>query len=222
MSFVIVKPEPAAGLDVEAMAHSAQAAARETEIRLRVEQQLARLRADAEAEGRAKGQDEGYKAARAAHDAALSAAVAALHEAVRQLEAPLAGREQELADLTIELAFILARHVVGIEITTEPDSLRALVGRLLQDAAVECGPRQSISVRLNPDDHRILEPVAYIDKASLLADAAIDRGGAIVEIVAPEGDPIDKIEWDGTLEARFDTMRDALALTGRSDGQGRL
>jgi hypothetical protein len=33
-----------------------------------------------------------------------------------------------------------------------------------------------------------------------------------VEIVAPDGDQIDKIEWDATIEARVATMRTALRL----------
>jgi flagellar assembly protein FliH len=188
-------------------------AEQEAEIARRVRSEISRLRAQAEAEGRAAGEAQA-SAARAPEAAALQAAIAALAEAARQFAAPLAGKEQELAELVTELSFVLARHITGAEASTEPAGLQSLVSRLIAEAARERGPRQSLRVRLNPADLAQIAPQMPPGSAILLADDAIGRGGAVVEIIAPEGDPIDKIEWDATLAGRFEAIRTALALPG--------
>lgn len=198
----------------------ADTAALEADIAQRVGQEVARLRAQAEAEGRAQGEAQARDAAQAQTAAALEPAIAALREAWTQLTAPLTRKEQELAELVTDLSFSLARHIVGAEVNANADSLKSLVARLIQEAASECGPRQSIVVRLNPADRDLLDPVVQIDNAHLLADAAVSRGGAVIEIIAPDGDPIDKIEWDATIETRIELVRAALALRGARHGGG--
>jgi len=173
---------------------------------------VATLRVKAEAEGRAIGEAAGRQAAQAEAGAALSTAIAALREAWSQFAAPMAQKEQDLAELVTDLSFELARHIVGVEVSANPESLKALVAKLILEAAAERKPRQSIVVRLNPADHAQLAPVMQLDNGHLMADAAIARGGAIVEIVAPDGDPSDKIEWDATIGARIENIRAALAL----------
>jgi flagellar assembly protein FliH len=179
---------------------------------------VARLRVQAEAEGRASGAAAGRQAAQAEASASLATAITALREAWSQLAAPLAQKEQDLAELVTDLSFELARHIVGVEVSANPDSLKALVAKLILEAAAERQPRQSIVVRLNPADHAVLTPVIELSDGHLMADTAIARGGAIVEIVAPSGDPNDKIEWDATIGARIENIRAALALhSGNGD-----
>jgi len=173
--------------------------------------QIAKLRAAAEAEGRAHG-EAAARAAAAAQSARLRNAAAALHDAWTQLAAPLARKEHDLAELVTELAFVLAQHIVGVEVTMNASGLKTMVARLIEEAAAERTPRQSLVIRLHPADHALIEPLTKIDNAHLLSDVAITRGGALVEILAPDGDPIDKIEWDATIEARVETMRMALGL----------
>jgi flagellar assembly protein FliH len=173
---------------------------------------VASLRAQAEAEGRAKGEAAGRQDAQAQASAGLSTAVTALREAWSQLAAPLAQKEHDLAELVTDLSFELARHIVGAEVSANAGSLKSLVAKLILEAAAERQPRQSIVVRLNPEDHVLLSPAIQLDDGHLMADAAIARGGAIVEIVAPGGDPNDKIEWDATIGARIESIRAALAL----------
>jgi flagellar assembly protein FliH len=181
---------------------------------------VATLRAQAEAEGRASGEAAGRQAAQTEARASLSTAVTALRDAWSQLAAPLAQKEQDLAELVTDLSFELARHIVGAEVSANADSLKSLVAKLILEAAAERQPRQSIVVRLNPADHALLVPVMQLNDGHLMADAAIARGGAIVEIVAPGGDPNDKIEWDATIGARIETIRAALALHDSSAGHG--
>jgi flagellar assembly protein FliH len=175
--------------------------------------ELATLRARAEAEGRAKGEADG-RADLLAQSEALRQAAAALRAVGNQLAAPLADKEQDLADLVLDLAFELARHIVGVEVAASPASLKTLVAKLIQEAAAERGPKQSLVVRLNPADHALIEPLMMAENAHLLSDAKISRGGALVEVIAPNGDPIDKTEWDATIEGRIAAMRAALSLNG--------
>lgn len=189
-----------------------------------VAQEVARLRAAAEAEARIRGEAAGRALAQNEALAALQPGISALHAAWSQLAAPLAQKEHELAELVTDLSFALARHIIGVEVTANADGLKTLVARLIREAASERGPRQSLVVRLHPADHALLtgaNGLAGIEDAHLLADAAISRGGAMVEIIAPDGDPNDKIEWDATIETRIASIHAALALDGtrRADGE---
>jgi flagellar assembly protein FliH len=175
-----------------------------------------RRRAAAEAEGYAAGEAAARTEA-AAETARITAAVTALAAACNQLTAPLAGKEHDLAGLVTELAFVLAQHMMGVEVTSNAEGLKAMVARLLQEAAAERGGRQTIVVRLHPEDHPVIEARTRLDNVNLLVDVAISRGGALVEIISPDGDPIDKIEWDATIEARVAAMREALGLDPAAD-----
>jgi flagellar biosynthesis/type III secretory pathway protein FliH len=190
---------------------AASIAAQEAEISRRVRVEVNRLRTQAEAAGRAQGEAEAREAM-APDAAALKTAIAALGAAWTQFAAPLAQKEHDLADLVTELSFLLARHITGVEAQTNPASLHGLVTRLIAEAAAERGPRQSLLLRLNPADHAHLSPLIPSETANLLADEKITQGGALVEIITPDGDPIDKIEWDATLTGRFTAIRDALSL----------
>jgi len=218
MSFVVVPRRSANVLAPEVL--GPDTAALEADIAQRVRHEVARLRAQAEAEGRAQGEAEGRSAAQAQAAEGLEAAIAALRDAWSQLAAPLAQRERDLAELVTDLSLALARHIVGVEVNASADSLKTLVARLISEAESERSPRQSIVVRLNPADHALLDPVTHIENAHLLADAAISRGGALVEIIAPDGDPIDKIEWDATIETRIGEIQAALALHSDRYGGG--
>ncbi len=190
---------------------AASLAETEAEIARRVRQEVSRLREKAEAEARA-GAEAQLHAAMEQRAAALHTAAAALQSAWAQLAAPLAQKERDLADLVTELSFLLARHITGVEAQTNPASLQSLVTRLIAEAAAERGPRQTLLLRLNPADHAHLLPLIPAESASLLADETVAQGGALVEILATDGDPLDKIEWDASLPGRLETIRAALSL----------
>jgi flagellar assembly protein FliH len=188
-----------------------------SEVARRVRQEVARLRAEASAAGRADAEAAAHVAAQAQFAEALAPAVAALQEAWAQLASPLAAQEEALAELVTDLAFSLCRHLLGGEADADRAALRDLVTRLIAEAASERGARQAIVLRLNPADHDALQNVALPPGAMLLADIAIKRGGALVEIVEPDGDPIDRIEWDATLETRLEALQEELGLTRRPE-----
>src|ERR1700723_2540308 len=108
-------------------------------VERRVIEEIARLRAAAEAEGRAAGEEAGHAAAQTqtARPAQPQPAIKAFEDAWNQLGAPSRQREQDVAALVTDLAFELARHIVGVEAKTNADGLRVLVTRLLEEAAAE-------------------------------------------------------------------------------------
>jgi flagellar assembly protein FliH len=222
MSFVVIRNGDAGDLAAAALAARPDPAAQEAEIAERVAREVARLRLRAEAEGRARGEAEARRAAEAAQAkqaAAVASAIAACEAVWTQLAAPLAQKEAALADLITELAFVLARHIVGLEVSFRADSVTALVETLVAEAARERGAQQSLVVRLHPEDHAVLAPVMQIADVHLLADAQITRGGTLIERIAPGGDPIDKVEWDATIETRLETVRAALGIGAAAPGQ---
>ncbi len=113
------------------------------------------------------------------------------------------------------MAFLLARHIAGGESGNAKTELAGLVKDLLQEAAAERGPRQSLRLRLNPSDISTLKGKLPEESAALVADDAIAPGGALVELLTEDGDRLDKAEWDASLESRFATIRAALALPGK-------
>ncbi len=192
---------------------AAEIAAQEAEISRRARQEVAKLREAAEAEAHAAGVA-ASEAAMAPRIAALEASIAVLQEACAQLAAPLAGKERDLAALAVELAYVLASHIcLGAEGGTEA-ALHGLVGKLLDEAAAERGAHQLVRLRLNPAALLQLKGRIAPDAAELVADEKIAPGGAMVEIVTKEGDPVDKVEWDATLHGRLTAMRVALGLPG--------
>ena len=222
MSFVIIKRAVTeAHASGAALSEARDLVRIEAEVEARVERKLSQLGAKGEADGRARGEAEGRRlaqAAQAANDAAVALAVSALDMAWQQLIAPLAQKEEAVAELVTELAFVLARHIVDLEVALRPETVRPLVEGLVAEAGHTRGAQQSIVIRLHPEDHTLLAPCTTIEHAHLLADTQITRGGTIVELIAAGGDPIDKIEWDATIETRLASVRAALGLdqgTGR-------
>ncbi len=227
MSFVIIKLAASSAMTADAAVSEAADPARiEAEAEARIVQEVSRRGAKAEAEGRARAEAEAARsaqaaaAAQAAHEAAIALAVSAFDAAWQQLIAPLAHKEETIAELVTELAFVLARHIVGLEIALHPDSVKPLVDDLVAEANRTRSAQQSIVIRLHPEDHALLAPFAVIEHVHLLADRQITRGGTIVELIAPGGDPIDKVEWDATIENRLATVRAALGLD-QETGHGR-
>jgi flagellar biosynthesis/type III secretory pathway protein FliH len=224
LSFVIIRRAGTDALASGAAPPTAPDMARiAAETEARIAREVSRLRARAEAEGRAGGEAEARRAAQlaqAAHDASVALAVTALDAAWQQLVAPLAHQEEAIAELVTELAFVLARHIVRLEIALHPDAVKPLVDGLIAEASRTRAAQQSIVIRLHPEDHALLAPRTVIEHAHLLADTQITRGGSLVELIAPGGDPIDRIEWDATIETRLATVRAALGLDEETGARG--
>ncbi|WP_298215975.1 FliH/SctL family protein [Acidocella sp.] len=213
MSFVRASRQRETSVQHVLTADTAELAARDAEVQRRVKQEVARLRESVMAEAKAAGEMAAQEQM-ALSQAALAQALSALAEAQRQMEAPLAVLEDHLAELCVEMAFLLARHIAGGESGSARAELAGLVKRLLHDAAAEAGPGQTLLLRLNPADAARLQPALAGREVKIIADDAISPGGALVEMRNAAGDPLDRTEWDARLENRLAAIRAALDLPG--------
>ena len=181
----------------------------EQEIQRRVRLELEQLRPTVQAEGMAAAE----AAARTALqplEQQVQHALSALEEANAQLAAPLARKEHDLAELVLDMAIQLARHIVGVQVTQDQTPLLNLVTKLLEEAGEERTPQQSLVVRLSPSDLSFIRDRLPRNDVSLLADASLGSGSALIELTSNNGDPLDRTEWDARLESRFEELRQAL------------
>ncbi|MBU3737384.1 MAG: flagellar assembly protein FliH [Rhodoferax sp.] len=104
--------------------------------------------------------------------------------------------EERLAQGILDVACELARQVIRRELTVNPNGVlpvaREALGMLMADA-------RSAVVRLNPQDHAVLEETVRTEfpalALTLVADPAVTPGGCVVESAGTV--------VDGTLERRW-------------------
>lgn len=105
-----------------------------------------------------------------------------LASAVQQLQQRLSASEQQLARQVLELAAELARQVVRRELATQPDAVLPVVREAL---ALLGADHQPATVRLHPVDLEAVGAALRAQYADLpiawSADAALERGGCVVE-----------------------------------------
>ncbi|MDE2319918.1 MAG: hypothetical protein KGK02_09505 [Rhodospirillales bacterium] len=194
---------------------TAEIAAREAEIQRRVKLEVAKLRDAAFAEAKDAG-EAAARAAMAPQQEKLGRILAILEQAAAQLVVPLALAEQDLAELVLDMGFQLARHIAGGESGNARAELAELVKALLKEAAAERGPRQTMRLHLHPSDIPALRDKLPEAALALVPDDSITPGGALLELLAEDGDRLDKAEWDARLESRFTALRAGLGLPGET------
>lgn len=147
-----------------------------------------------------KGQEEGFakgeKEGQASAQKQINDAVAAEKEALKQSVTPITGVLEQIANAFVEarnqllaqaegdllmLAIDLAKRLVGHELSVDSDAVKPL--------AVECiglvTDRSSITVRVNPEDHRIMEEFVPelktifpdMGPVQVVSDPEVERGG---------------------------------------------
>ena len=152
---------------------------------------------------------ESYKQTQAAQLASfmsdqVGALAADFHHRLESLEQQLAGR---IAGVALEMA----RQVVRSELDQRPEAVLTVAEEAL---GVLLASARQIVLRLNPEDHALaqgsLTEVLQARGARLQPDAAISRGGCVVES--------DIAVVDATVEARW--QRAAAAMGSQSDWHG--
>lgn len=123
----------------------------------------------------------------------------AFRERLDQLEAGLAGQ-------VAEVAIALARQVLRSELAARPETVAAVAQEALAATLVSA---QQIGLHLHPDDHALVSTHAgealAARGARLIPDAALSRGGCVVETEVGV--------IDASIEARW---RRATAAMGRT------
>jgi flagellar assembly protein FliH len=161
------------------------------------EAEVARRLAEAVEEARAEGERQGWAKA----EADVAAAIARLGDALGKIDATARAMARPFATELVELALLVARELVGAEVSRDPAPLVHLVERCLDDVAGE----SQIIVRLHPADRAALlaaRPDLVRPDLRVIEDASLARGGCAVEST--------RRLVDARLEERLDKMRDGL------------
>jgi flagellar biosynthesis/type III secretory pathway protein FliH len=159
--------------------------AAEEELESRVAARLVALRPAIEAEAFARGHAVGVQAAGAAAHEQVARIAQALGEATQAVQTHeqrwLGNVEENLA----AIAVTVARHLIHRELTADASVVTSLVTRALKQFPLE----RTISVRLHPDDHAIVQEALEASTLTVPtshevhwhADPHIVRGGCLVE-----------------------------------------
>jgi flagellar assembly protein FliH len=159
------------------------------DIERRVAEGLARAREEGERQGWAKAEED------------VAAAIARLGDALSQVQATAREMARPYAGELVELAFIIARGLVGAEVKRDPAPLVRLIERCLDEVTGE----SSITLRLHPADRAILmvlRPELALTDLRILEDESIARGGCAVESA--------RRLVDARVEERLDNVRDGV------------
>jgi flagellar biosynthesis/type III secretory pathway protein FliH len=165
----------------------------------RIRREAEELLSQVDAE-RAKSKEDGYREGREEGLASVTSMLAAFE---KMREKFYAGAEEDI----VRLVMMIAEKVIGKIVADSGDAIKAIVRQALESAL---GDR--ITVKLNPEDHRIVTASGsefrdVLDKTRRIQfkeDEAIEKGGCIVDTEV------------GTIDARLETqlmaIRKALEL----------
>ena len=153
------------------------------EVEADVAESLAAERARVEADAYARGRAEGGHEARLEAESVLSTAMAALAEAVNAVRLHEARWVSNAEENIAALAVAVARHIVGREVNSDPETVRELVRSALVAMPIDA----SIVVRLHHDDLAACAGLIVPDAAGRTpdirwtADPHVLRGGCLIE-----------------------------------------
>ncbi len=167
-------------------------------------------RAEGVRAGMVEGRDQGLheaetqsrEAAEAAFIADLRPTLRALDEAVAQLDAVDAVSLRDIESEVMDLAFGVVEALLGRELELSSSATREALRRCLTLAP----DRGEVLARVHPEDVGNLEDVDALvpgRRVELIADPAIERGGAVVEVGA--------CRIDGQLGPALDRVRHVLS-----------
>lgn len=135
-------------------------------------------------EGYARGLRDGEAKARAAAQASVQEALGVVRDVSNQLSEITAIAPHILEENVAAIAIIIARQLIGREVSLDKELIAGLVRRALTEFPVD----QSVRIRVNPVDLSILSAasgdagmITGSREASWMADPRITRGGCLVE-----------------------------------------
>jgi flagellar assembly protein FliH len=201
LDFDFAPLEPAAELEVAAVADAAADAARV----------LASAHAEADAI-RALAHAEGLAAGREAALAELTPAASALEEAARLLHEESLAMAERLEAQAVDLGLYLAEKIIGAAIAVDP----GLVVEAVRGALRGLVERERVTVLVHPDDLELVRgamgglvaTLGGIEHAEVQAERRVARGGAVVR--TPEGDV------DARVETKLQRAREVVEAALRS------
>jgi flagellar assembly protein FliH len=142
-----------------------------SEARMQAEE----IRTEAHQKGYAEGAEKGRKEEGAALSKVIAGFQRSLEELARLREHGIKDNELEIVELALEVA----RKIIGSELASDPMTVAKVVRNALSHVRV----KESLRVRLNPEDHALLSQGTpeFLEAVTLVADPGIERGGAVIE-----------------------------------------
>lgn len=138
------------------------------------------IEAAAWAEGFEKGYGSGLRSAQQEQEATLLQLVTLTRNALEDADEFNRALERQVVDLSLAIA----EKVVERELRTDPAVVVDVVRAALEDAR----GMTTASVRVNPEDHPLVAPLwerlaprPLPDRAQLVADERVERGGCLIE-----------------------------------------
>ena len=138
------------------------------------------VEASAWAEGFESGYHSGLRSARQEQEVMLLQLVALTRNALEDADEFTRALERQV----VELSLSVAEKIVERELRTDPN----LVIDVVRAALEEIRTATTASVRVNPEDHALVAPHweglshrPLADRAQLIADERIERGGCLIE-----------------------------------------
>ena len=132
------------------------------------------------AKGEAEGKAQGEAQARAQYEAQWQQRLALANSLIEGLEHLAEHTREALAEELAVLAVEIARRVLQDELRIAPERIVVLVRRLLEEEGA-----MHLTIRLHPEDLPLVREALEAELAKgghrLVADAAIGRGGCLVE-----------------------------------------
>ncbi|MBI5781098.1 MAG: flagellar assembly protein FliH [Rhodocyclales bacterium] len=132
------------------------------------------------AKGEAEGKAQGEARARAQYEAQWQQRLALANSLIEGLEHLAEHTREALAEELAALAVEIARRVLQDELRIAPERIVVLVRRLLEEEGA-----MHVTIRLHPEDLPLIREALEAELARgghwLVADAAIARGGCLIE-----------------------------------------
>jgi flagellar assembly protein FliH len=147
-----------------------------------------------------RAHDEGQQAGYAEGRQLAQAEAARIASVLQQLESALTEFDQKVGEEVLVLAIEIARRVVEQEVAAEPTIVLNVVRRALAEL-----PHLHATVHLNPDDAALVRDMAgeQLGHAGhrIVEDAAVARGGCLVEAGGSHVDASLSTRWRRVLES---------------------
>lgn len=167
-------------------------------------------------EGFHTGRQEGRAAAEQTLVEHMAQEKAEIEALLSALTNPLKSLTSNVAEAIVEGAQHLAELMVSAHIDSDTHALQAVISEILrEEAEIGAGADQRLVIRVSPGRCESVSALAEQRGADIVVDETMGDGDVRVTLTKDTGDPVNKIEWDATLRARWDAIRKALSLDGR-------
>ena len=171
------------------------------EILAQARQQQENWQLEASQQGFQAGYQEGVSLAQAEYEGLIAKAKETLDQALEEKRRIIAASEGDI----LQLALVIAKKVIGLELTVNPEVIKNLV----QTALTKVCDVDNVSVKVNPaeiayilDCQEELKKSSNILSLQVLGDETVTQGGCLIETSCGN--------VDGRLERRIEEVEGAL------------